>query len=450
MPRVIKIRKGLNINLAGKAEKIFAKTSPSELYALKPTDFHGLVPKLEVKEGLEVKAGSVLFVDKNRPDIRFTSPVSGKVVAINRGERRVILEVVVKTDNQNIYEQFRTGDPFKMSREEVVENLLKSGLWPALRQRPYHIVANPQDIPKSIFISAFDTAPLAPDYDFTMMGAEQDFQVGINALSRLTLGKVHINISDEYPASTAFTKARNAQVNYFRGPHPAGNVGVQINRIDPINKGEIVWVVNVQEVVSIGRLFTNGRYDLSKVIALTGSEVINPRYYRIIGGISIHNLVHDSVRDGHHRYISGNVLTGTQISSQGFLGFYDSMISVIPEGDHYEFLGWAMPGFNKYSISRTFWSWLLLRRDYVLDTNIHGGNRAFVMTGIYEKVFPMNIYPMQLLKAILAEDIDQMEKLGIYEVVEEDFALCEFVCPSKTEMQALVRKGLDTLMKEMS
>ncbi|MBN2481461.1 MAG: Na(+)-translocating NADH-quinone reductase subunit A [Bacteroidales bacterium] len=450
MPRVYNIRKGLNITLAGKAEKVFAKVDPSDLYAVKPVDFHGLIPRLQVKEGTDVKAGSVLFTDKNRPEIRFTSPVSGKVTAINRGERRVILEVVVKVDKKAEYETFRSGDPFTMTREEIIDNLLKSGLWPAFRQRPYNIIANPLDVPKSVFISAFDSAPLAPDYDFIIMGMEEDFQTGINVLSRLTSGKVHININEEYPASTAFSQAKHAQVNRFRGPHPSGNVGVQIQRIDPLNKGEIIWVLNVQEVVSIGRLFTSGKYDLSRVIALTGSEVKNPRYYKTTGCTSIHNFVHEAVTDGYHRYISGNVLTGTRIAPEGFIGFYDSQITVIPEGNHYEFLGWAMPGFNKYSVSRTFWSWLSPKREYIVDTNLHGGQRAFILTGLYEKVFPMDIYPMQLLKAIMAEDIDQMEKLGIYEIVEEDFALCEFIDPSKTEMQTLVRKGLDTMMREMS
>jgi Na+-transporting NADH:ubiquinone oxidoreductase subunit A len=450
MPQVYKIRKGLNIGLAGKAEKFFGKLNPSELYAVKPGDFHGLVPKLEVKEGSEVKAGTTLFVDKNQPDICFTSPVSGKVVAINRGERRAILEVVVRADNTTEFESFRAGNPVNMLQEEVIKNLLKSGLWPTIRQRPYNIVASPKDTPKSIFVSAFDTAPLAPDYDFVIQGAEADFQVGVDALSRLTSGKVHINVSDEYPASPAYTQARNAQTNYFRGPHPAGNVSIQIQRIDPLNKGEVVWVVSPQDVIAIGRLFTKGVYDASKLIALAGSEVINPRYYRIIGGASIKSLTDGNVRRSDQRYISGNPLTGSQVAHSGFIGYYDSQLTVIPEGNHFEFLGWALPGFNKYSFSRSFWSWLTPERSYTIDTNIHGGVRAFVMTGLYEKVFPLNIYPMQLLKAIIAEDIDQMERLGIYEVAEEDFALCEFICPSKTEMQALVRRGLDLMKQEMS
>jgi Na+-transporting NADH:ubiquinone oxidoreductase subunit A len=450
MPQVHKINKGLNIRLAGKAEKLIGKANPSEYYAVKPQDFHGLIPRLEVKEGSNVKAGSTLFTDKGRPEICFTAPVSGKVIAINRGERRVILEVVIKPDPVPEFESFGTGNPLEMSRESIIGQLLKSGLWPSIRQRPYNVVANPKDTPKSIFISAFDTAPLAPDYDFVIMGSENDFQTGIDALSRLSSGKVHVNVSDEYPVSSGFTKVKNAQVNYFRGPHPAGNVGVQIQRIDPVNKGEVVWVIGPQDVIAMGNLFRNGIYDASRVVAITGSEVINPRYLRIIGGASVKSLTEGNVSTSAHRYISGNPLTGTRVAPGGYIGYYDAQLTVIPEGDHYEFLGWALPGFHKFSFSRSFWSWLSPNRQYVLDTNMNGGHRAFVITGLYEKVLPMNIYPMQLLKAILAEDIDLMEKLGIYEVAEEDFALCEFVCPSKTEMQALVRKGLDLMMKEMS
>jgi len=450
MFKVYKIRKGLNINLAGKAEKFFGKAGPSELYAVKPGDFHSLVPRLEVKEGSGVKAGSPLFTDKNNPEIRFTSPVSGNVVSINRGERRTIREVVIKAASSMEYESFSEGNPLEMTRDQIIDNLLKSGLWPTIRQRPYNIIATPESKPKSVFISAFDTAPLAPDYDFIVQGAESDFQTGVNALSRLTSGKVHVNVSDEYPASVAFTKARNAQTNFFRGPHPAGNVSVQIQRIDPINKGDIIWVVSPQDVISIGRLFTRGVYDASRLVALTGSEGIHPRYYRIIGGASIKSLVEGNVKKINPRYISGNPLTGTQVNHGGFVGFYDSQITVLPEGDHYEFLGWALPGFNKYSNSRAFWSWLMPDRKYTMDTNLNGGHRPFVMTGFYEKVFPFNIYPMQLLKAVLAEDIDQMERLGIYEVVEEDFALCEFICPSKTEIQVIIRNGLDLMRKELS
>jgi Na+-transporting NADH:ubiquinone oxidoreductase subunit A len=450
MPQVHKIRKGLNINLKGKAEKIFVKAEPADQYAVKPSDFHLVVPKLEVKEGDSVKAGSVLFHDKDNPDIKFTSPVSGKVASIIRGERRLIKEVVIRPSASQEYEQFPKGDPAVMDRDEIVKIILASGLWPAIKQRPYNIMANPGILPRSIFISAFDTAPLAPDFDFLIKGSEKEFQTGVDTLSRLTPGKVHVNISDEYPASSAFSQARNAQVNFFRGPHPAGNVGVQIHCIEPVNKGEVVWTIGPQEVVMIGRLFEKGLYDAAKVIALTGSEVLKTRYYKLISGACIKNLIEKNITEGCHRIISGNVLTGTRIEPDGYLGYYDSQITVIPEGLESEFLGWAMPGFGKFSLSRTFFSWLSPSREYRLNTNLHGGLRAFVATGIYEKVLPMKIYPMQLFKAIMIEDIDLMEKLGIYEIAEEDVALCEFACPSKIELQALVRKGLDLMIKEMS
>ena len=449
MSEVIKIRRGLDIKLAGKAEKIFMRAEPSEYYAVKPVDFHNLIPKLTVKADNIVKAGTPLFYDKYCPEILFTSPVSGKVIAINRGERRRILEVVIKADPEIQYESFSIGEPSKMSTGEVKENLLKSGLWPTIRQRPYDIIANPEEKPKAIHISAFNTAPLAPDYDFTVKGCEVEFQKGIDALFKLTYGKIHLNINYEYPASQVFTKAQNVQINKFSGPHPAGNVGVQIHNIDPLNKGDLVWYISPQDVIIIGRLFDKGIYDASKVIAVTGSEVLKPRYYKLIGGASIRNVVDNNVTEGNNRYISGNVLTGTKIHADGYLGYYDSQITVIPEGDHYDFLGWALPGYEKYSASRAFWSWILPNKMYRMDTNLNGGLRAFVLTGQYEKVFPMDIYPVQLIKAVIIEDIDQMEKLGIYEVAPEDFALCEFVCTSKTDVQAIIRKGLDLMIKEM-
>lgn len=449
MSKVIKIRKGLDIKLKGKAEKIFMRPDPLDLYAVKPTDFHNLVPRLTVKTDDIVKAGTPLFFNKYKPEINLTSPVSGRVVAINRGERRQILQVVIQADAEIEYESFVKGEPSRMSVKDIKNNLLKSGLWPTIRQRPYDIIADPEDMPKAIFISAFDTAPLAPDYDFIAKDCEADFQTGIDALSKLTVGNVHVNINDEYPASQVFTETRNVQINKFRGPHPAGNVGIQIHHIDPLNKGDIVWYISPQDVITIGRLFDKGIYDASKVIALAGSEVLKPRYYKIIGGASIKNLIEDNIENGNNRFISGNALTGTKIAPDGFVGYYDSLITVIPEGDHYEFLGWAMPGFKKYSVSRSYWSWLMSNKEHKLDTNLNGGLRAFVITGEYEKVFPMDIYPVQLVKAILVKDIDLMEKLGIYEVAPEDFALCEFVCTSKIDVQNIIREGLDYMIKEM-
>ncbi|UCG27239.1 MAG: Na(+)-translocating NADH-quinone reductase subunit A, partial [Bacteroidales bacterium] len=389
------------------------------------------------------------FFDKYKPEILFTSPVSGKVSAIVRGERRRILEVVIRADEEMRYESFRQGDPSTMKREEITENLLKSGLWPFIRQRPYNIIANPQDTPKAIFISCFDTSPLAPDYDFSLKGEEESFRNGINALLKLTDGKIHLGVNGDYPVTDVFGNLDNVQYSFFRGPHPAGNVGIQIHHIDPVNKGDLVWTVNPQDVIMIGRLFEKGTYNASRVVALTGSEIKTPRYYKTMNGASIEPLIRDNLISRNLRFVSGNVLTGKRIQKNGFIGYYDSQVTVIPEGDHFEFIGWALPGLKKYSMSRTFLAWMMPNREFRLDTNLNGGRRAFVMSGQYEKVLPMDIYPVQLLKAILVEDIDLMENLGIYEVAEEDMALCEYVCTSKTEVQTILRQGFELMIKEL-
>ncbi len=448
MSKEIKIKKGLNIRLKGKAVNELSEPGMSASYAVKPTDFEGLTPKLLVKAGQEVKAGTPLFFDKYRPEILFTSPVSGKVAEVNRGERRKILEVIIDADGKQEFEAFKKADPESLQPEEIKENILKSGLWPSIMQRPYAIIANPADSPKAIYVSCFDSAPLAPDYEFILKDSFKDFQTGINALKKLA-GKVNLTLHKEL--NTDFFKSTQGVDFYeFSGPHPAGAIGVQINHIDPLNKGEVVWYINPANVAKIGKLFNEGIYDATKIIALAGSEVKNPKYYKVISGVEIASLVKDQVTEGTLRYISGNVLTGEKVAKSNFLGYYDYLLTVIPEGNQPEFMGWAAPGFNKFSMSRTFFSWLNPKKEYVLDTNMHGGLRAFVVTGEMEKVFPMDIYPMQLLKAIIVEDIDLMEQLGIYEVAEEDFALCEVINTSKIEIQKLVRKGINLMIKEFS
>ncbi len=449
MSKVIRIKRGLDIKLRGSAEKIISTAQPATTYAVKPTDFPGINPRMVAHPGDKVKAGTTLFFDKICPDVKFTSPVSGVVKAVNRGERRRILEVVVEAAGEIQYRDFKASDPASLSREEVINKLQEAGLWPAIRQRPYAIIARCEKEPKAIFISGFDTAPLAPDLDFAVKGKVDDFQVGINALRKMTRGKVHLSLNSQYPPADTFTRAGGVEFHYFKGPHPAGNPGVQISRIDPVNKGETVWVVRPQDVIMIGRLFTKGIYDASRVIALTGSEVKKPRYYKAVGGTSIEPFVSDNVQPGELRYISGNALTGSKIDRTGYLGYYDSQITVLPEGNYFEFLGWGLPGFRKYSMSRSFFSWLQGSKRYTIDTNLKGGVRPFVITGAYEKVLPMDIYPMHLVKAILVDDIEQMEKLGIYEVAEEDFALCEFVCPSKIEIQSILRQGIEHMIKEV-
>lgn len=450
MSKDIRLKKGLNIHLHGEADKVYASIPQSETFVVRPTDFHGMTPKLTVKEGDRVNSGSVLFFDKYNERVKFTSPVSGEVVAINRGAKRRILEVVLKADAEVQYEPFNKATAADLSREQIIETLLNSGAWPFVRQKPFDVIANPDDMPKAIFISTFNTAPLAADNDFVLHGMEKEFQTGLDYVTKLTEGTVHLNIDGNTNPSKVFTDAKGVQINKVSGQHPAGNVGVQVHHIDPINKGDVVWYLYPQDVIAIARLFTEGKYDASRIVALTGSQVEKPRYYRTIVGSSIANMVADNLKEGDSRFISGDVLTGTQISADGALGFYDTQVSVIPEGNYQEFLGWVTPGLHKFSVSKTFLSWLTPSKKYNLDTNLHGEERAYVMTGEYEKVLPMDVYPMQLVKACMIEDIELMENLGIYEVSPEDVALCEFVCTSKMEVQSIIREGLDLVKKECS
>ena len=441
MSKIIKLRKGLDVNLQGQAEKTTVQLPLSSEYAVSPLDFVGVIPKMLVKVGDTVKAGTPLFFSKNDERILFTSPVSGTVSAVNRGEKRKILNVTIAADAKQSYEEFAVPELSKASREEIVDLLLKSGLWTMFIQRPYGIIANPSDMPKSIFVSAFDSAPLAPDYNYVLAGEKQNLQKGFEVLAKLTDGKVHLSTNAKAEGDWSFVKG--VELHSFAGKHPAGNVGVQIHHIDPINKGERVWTVNIQDVAIIGRLFAEGKVDMSKTIAVAGSEVVKPHYVRIVSGAPISDILNANVMaqgEGQSvRVISGNVLTGVKSEMNGYINFYANMVSVIPEGNHYEMLGWMMPRIGKFSVSRAYFSWLCPKKSYNLDTNLNGEERAFVVTGLYEKYLPMDIYPMHLLKAILAGDIDKMENLGIYEVVEEDFALCEFVDPSKTEMQQIIR-----------
>ena len=450
MSELIRLRKGLNIRLAGKAEKILLPEVAVTRFGVRFADFPGLTAKLDITEGSLVKAGSVLFHDKSYPEIKYVSPVSGEVKEIVRGDKRLLMEIVIEQQgNERI--DFVAADPLKLSREEITAKIMDSGLWPLLRQRPYHIVARPGKVPKAIFISGFDTAPLAPDIDFILANTHGGhMQTGINALSRLTDGKIHISFDDQLSRVGEMKNLKGVEYHYFKGPHPAGNVGVQIHHIDAVSKGEVVWTIDIQDVVALGRLFDTGFHDRERIIALTGTGVLHRKYHRIRPGASVSGILKGNLKDDHQRVISGNVLTGKKISSEGSLGFYDNMVTVLPEGDHNEFFGWASPGYAKYSYWRTFLSKLMPKKEYVLDTNVHGGRRAFVVTGHYEDVLPMDIYPVHLVKAILSEDIDLMESLGIYEVAEEDFALCEYIDPSKSEIQELIRHGINLMIKEMN
>lgn len=446
MANTIRIKKGLNINLIGEAKKEISRIDAGN-FAIKPTDFLGVFPRLLVKEGDAVKAGTPLFSDKYRETIIFTSPVSGVIEEVSRGDKRVLEEIRIKSDDKIQFEDFGKADPSKSSRDDIVEKLLKSGAWSMIRQRPYTIIANPEDKPKAIYVSGFDSAPLAPDYSMIVKESISDFQIGIDVLAKLAGAPVKLGLPG---GKSDFPSVSNTEITYFDGPHPSGNVGIQIHKTSPINKGDLVWIVNLQDVNIIGRLFAKGIYDTSIILPICGSEIKNPKYFKTYKGVSVKPLISNNINTGAVRIISGNVLTGTRIKPNGYLGFYHNMFTAIPEGKYFEFFGWALPGLNKFSFSKSFFSYLTPNRKYRLDTNFHGAERAYVMTGQYEQVFPMDIYPMQLIKACLAENIEMMENLGIYEVDEEDFALIEFIDTSKTEIQSIIRKGLDLIRKEMT
>lgn len=451
MSQTIKLKKGFDLNLAGKAEKRTIEVPQPETYALKPTDFSGINrPKLVVKEGDNVKAGSPIFFERNVEDILYTSPVSGEVVEIKRGEKRKVLEVKILADKQVEFENFKkysASDIGGLSKEDALEQLKKSGGWANIIQRPYGCVANPEDSPKSIFISAFDSSPLAPDYSYVLQGQEQYFQAGVDILKKFTSGTVHLNVDGGAEVSQLFSQVKNVQLNTIIGPHPAGNVGVQIHHIDPIAKGDIVWTVNPVGVAQIGKLFIEGILDTSRLVAITGSQVNETGYAKMFAGACLNKIV---VEGSDNRYISGNVLTGEGVGSEGYLGYYHNQVTIIPEGKHEEFMGWILPSTKKLSFHKAFGMLTFLNgknKEFVVDTNTHGEERNFVVTGAFEEVMPMDILPTYLFKAILAEDYDDMEALGIYEVIEEDVALCEFIDVSKNPIQEILREGIE-LIKE--
>ena len=452
MSKVIKLKKGLDIKLVGAAEKTVVEMPVKGLYASCPTDYEGCTPKILVKVGDVVKAGSPLYFDKNRPEVMFCSPVSGVVNAINRGEKRKVLSVVVEADGKQESETFAT-DLAALSREELVKTLLDSGLWSLFLQRPYGVIPSPAVAPRAIFISAFDSAPLAADMAFVLEGEKENLQKGIEVLSKLTDGKVYVGLKSG--VKSVCEELQGAEKYYFDGPHPAGNVGVQIHHIAPVSAGEVVWTVNVQDLAIIGRLFRTGAMDMTRTVAVTGSQIEKPQYVKCVAGAPVNAVVAaagglKAQKEGESvRLIDGNVLTGTKRSADDYCSIKCNQITAIPEGDKYEFLGWAMPRLNKFSASHSYFSWLCPKKEYDLDTNLNGGVRAYVVTGLYEKLLPMDIYPMYLLKAILAQDFDKMIGLGIYEVVEEDVALCEFADPSKTEIQTILRDGINLMIKEM-
>ena len=469
----------------GAAELRLTDARSITTYAVKPTDFVGLTPRLTVEEGDMVRLGDALFVDKHDERIRFTSSVNGCVKAIVRGEKRKLLEVVVEADYKSagsIGSDCKSSPTPKMPQtsDEIEAAMLQCGLWTKLRQRPFGTIAKPDDKPKAIFVSAFDSAPLAPDYDFVLQGKELFFAKGIEALTLLTDGLVHVCFRLGQNLSNVFGEGRHmglplrVDIHYIKGPHPAGNIGTQIAHIDPINKGEVAWTMNLQDVAVLGELVSTGVYNPEKVIAVAGPNIKNPHYYRVKAGACLAEIIKGQLLNNDYpkmdannaakenRVISGDVLSGTQIAADGFIGAYDDLVSILPEGDYYDFMGWLMPGFRKYSFSRTFLSGFMPKSTFKplgmklprfenlwkFDTNTHGDERPLVFTGDFERVFPFDIYPTQLIKACIIGDIELMENLGIYEVEPEDFALCEFIDTSKTDIQSIVREALEKLRKE--
>jgi len=451
MSKLVKLKKGFDIRLAGKAEKQVHDFQPVKTFAIKPTDFIGMQrPKVLVKEGDSVKAGTPLLFDKKMEKVQFVSPVSGEIVEIKRGDKRKLLEIKILADKVIEFETFQKYSPTEIqaaSREKLIDQLTVSGVWPQLIQRPFGVIANPDDTPKSIFISGFDTHPLSPDYEVLLKGQEEAFKAGIEVLKKLTKGKIHLGVPADITPLPVYSNLQQVEINKFSGPHPAGNVGVQIHHVDPIAKGEIIWTINPYGVVQIGKLFLKGVYDASKIIAVTGSEAKKACYTQTYLGACVDSFVTDNLKSTNVRAVSGNPLTGQKINLDGYLGFYDHQLTLLPEGDYYEFLGWMKPTADKLSYHKALGllSFLFPKKEFVLDTNTRGEERAFVSTGVFESVTPMDIYPVYLMKAIMAEDYDDMEELGIYEVIEEDLALCEFVDVSKHPVQELVRKGIELI-----
>lgn len=450
MSKDIRIKKGLNINLVGAAEQTTSKAVLSNVYAINLNDFYGITPKMLVKQGAEVKAGEALFFNKNNEDMLFVSPVSGELVEIERGARRRIRTLKILADKNQEALVHKPLDLQSASKEKIKSFLLKSGCWPFIKQRPYDIVADPDANPKAIFISAYTTAPLAAESDYVLQGKEKELQAAIAALVKLTPGKVHVSIG-KAASNSIFMGFSGIELHLISGPHPAGLVGTQINKIDPVNKGEAVWTVAPQDLIIMGEALLTGKFNAERTIALAGSSVKKPKYYTTKIGTEISTFLYGSgVNEEKIRVINGDVLTGSKSRPDGHLGYYNNTVTVIPEGDDYELFGWNKPIFNKVSATRSLtFSWMLPNKKYKLDTNTNGEHRAFVVTGQYEKVFPMDIYPMQLLKACMVKDLDEMEQLGLYEVAPEDFSLTEFICISKQPHQQIIREGLDFLQKEI-
>ncbi len=457
MSKTIVLKKGLNIPISGMPEKRLSKTMNSEIVAVQPTDFKGFLPRLLVKEGDSVLVGSPVLSDKKNPDIVITSPVSGTVKEVVRGEKRKLLAILIQTVEQQETVNFGVKSPNSMSADEIKSALLSSGLWPCIISRPYGVLADPNIQPKAIFVSAITSAPNAADPDFAFASEIANIQTAVNALSKLSKGGVHISFDEKTYESSPLHKITGVQTHLFKGKYPMGNVGVQISHISPIKKEETVWTISLQGLAAIGKLFNKGVYDVSRLVAVSGPMAIEPSYISAVPGIPMGCLkAFYGTNESIIRIVSGDVMTGKNVGEKGYLGFYDNTITIIKEGTEKELLGWARPlRLNQFSADHSYFDWCLgwltPKKKYDMDTNLHGGPRAFVMSdGYYAKFLPMDIYPLYLVKACLAGDIEKMEQFGIYEVLPEDLAVCEFVDPSKNNIQEIIAKGIDLMLKEMA
>ncbi len=443
------LKKGADIKLAGDAEHIML-SSKSTRYALQPHLYGQMspIPKIHFEVGQEVKAGDALFFDKKRPEIQYVSPVSGELVDIVRGDKRAIHQIVILADKEIQYKKF---NPPSLSgeREAIVEFMLSSGAWTLLNQRPFDIVPNIDAIPRDVFISTFDSAPLAPDLNFVVEGRGSDFQKGCDILKTLTSGSVYLGLDGNQKGNSIFTETVGVEKHWFAGKHPVGNVGVQIHNVKPIKSGETVWTLSVQDVLTIGKLFNEGIYDASKLIAVTGNEVNQTGYLKTFVGASMDDLLNGQIKGENIRVVAGDVLTGRQVDAGAFLSHNEDQITTLTEGDNYELFGWLLPIKPRPSLSGTFPNFLFPNHKFEANTNTHGEKRAFVVSGQYEEVLPMDIYPQHLMKAIMANDFEKMEGLGIYELSEEDIALCEFACTSKMPLQQILREGLNTMQTQL-
>ena len=459
MGKIVNLWKGHDLGLHGTPERKIGEASNAKTFAIKPTDIHGIapIPKVVIEIGAKVKAGDQIFFDKGNPDIYFCAPMSGNFVELRRGAKRSVKELVFNADAEISYKEFTKANPKDLDREAVVKQMKEGGVWPFIIQRPYGVLADANAAQKAIFISGFDTAPGAADVNFILEGKEAAFQAGIDALGKLTEGAVNLTLADNekfYPAEW-LKNVSGANINWISGKckHPAGNVGVHIHHFDAINKDEVVWTVRPDQVAMIGTLFTEGKYDASRLVAVGGPEVEAPQYFKSFLGASISEMIEAAgLRKEHVRYVSGHLLNGDTITKDNFLGMHDNTLSVIEEGDKFEFFGWQLPATPRPSLSRTFLStWFKMFNvdfEYDVTTNTHGEERAFVVTGQYEPLVPMDLLPNHLVKSIMYKDLEEMEGLGIYEVLEEDLALCEFACTSKIPVTRVLREGIDLMIKE--